>query len=52
MATIYNEIAAMTKGVAKSYGMTFVVKYSDAPASGSEPNSVMAAMGNDNTRVA
>ena len=45
MATIYNEIAAMTKGVAKQYGMAFVVKYSDTPASGSEPNSVMAAMG-------
>ena len=25
MAQIYNEISAMTKGVAKSYGMTFVV---------------------------
>jgi Skp family chaperone for outer membrane proteins len=45
MATIYNEIAAMTRGVARSYGMTFVVKYSDTPASGSEPNSVIAAMG-------
>ncbi len=45
MATIYNEIAAMTKGVAVSRQMAFVVKYSDTLASGSEPNSVMAAMG-------
>ena len=45
MATIYNEIAAMTKGVAQQRGMAFVVKYSDTLASGSEPNSVMAAMG-------
>lgn len=45
MATIYNEIAAMTRGVATQRGMAFVVKYSDTPASGSEPNSVMAAMG-------
>jgi Skp family chaperone for outer membrane proteins len=45
MATIFNEITAMTKAVALQRGMAFVVKYSDAPASGSEPNSVMAAMG-------
>jgi Skp family chaperone for outer membrane proteins len=45
MATIFNEIAAMTKGVAQQRQMAFVVKYTDAPASGSEPNSVMAAMG-------
>ncbi len=44
MATIYNEIAGMTKSVAKQRGMTFVVKYSDTPATGSEPNSVVAAM--------
>jgi Skp family chaperone for outer membrane proteins len=45
MATIYNEIADMTRVAAKHYGMAFVVKYTDVPASGSEPNSVMAAMG-------
>ena len=45
MATIYNEITAMTKGLANQRGMAFVVKYSDTPAAGSEPNSVMAAMG-------
>jgi Skp family chaperone for outer membrane proteins len=44
MATIYNEVATMAKSVAKQRGMTFVVKYSDAPANGSEPNSVVAAM--------
>ena len=44
MASIYNEVSAMTKGVAMQRGMTFVVKYSDALASGSEPNSVMATM--------
>lgn len=44
MATIYNEIATMARSVAKKRGMTFVVKYSDAPATGSEPNSVVAAM--------
>lgn len=44
MATIYNEIAIMARGVATQRGMAFVVKYSDAPASGSEPNSVVAAM--------
>jgi Skp family chaperone for outer membrane proteins len=44
MATIYNEIAGMARGVATQKGMAFVVKYSDAPASGSEPNSVVAAM--------
>jgi Skp family chaperone for outer membrane proteins len=44
MATIYNEIATMARGVATQRGMAFVVKYTDAPASGSEPNSVVAAM--------
>ena len=44
MATIYNEVATMARGVAKQRGMSFIVKYSDQPASGSEPNSVVAAM--------
>ena len=44
MATIYNEIQRYAKWVAQRKNMTFVVKYSDQPASGSEPNSVMAAM--------
>jgi outer membrane protein len=44
MATIYNEVATMARGVAQQRGMAFVVKYSDQPASGSEPNSVVAAM--------
>ena len=44
MATIYNEIQRYAKWVAQRKNMTFVVKYTDQPASGSEPNSVMAAM--------
>ena len=44
MATIYSEIALMAKGVAKMNGMAFVVKYSDQMPTGSEPNSVVAAM--------
>lgn len=44
MATIYNEIQRYAKWVAQKKNMTFVVKYSDQAASGSEPNSVMAAM--------
>ena len=44
MATIYNEVATMARGVAQQRQMAFVVKYSDQPASGSEPNSVVAAM--------
>jgi len=44
MATIYNEVAEMARGVANQRGMTFVVKYTEQKPSGSEPNSVMAAM--------
>ncbi len=44
MATIYNDIQAMAKGVAEQRGYTFIVKYTDQAAAGSEPNSVMAAM--------
>ncbi len=44
MATIYNDIQGMAKGVAKQRGYTFIVKYTDQAAAGSEPNSVMAAM--------
>jgi Skp family chaperone for outer membrane proteins len=44
MATIYNEIQLYAKWVAKNKNMSFVVKYSEQAASGSEPNSVMAAM--------
>jgi Skp family chaperone for outer membrane proteins len=44
MAAIYNEVTAMTKAVAMRQGMSFVVKYSDAAAGGTEPNSVMAIM--------
>ena len=44
MALIYNEVASMVKSVSKQRGLTFVVKYSDAPAVGTDPDSVVAAM--------
>ncbi len=44
MATIYNEVAEMARGVANQRGMTFIVKYSDQKVAGTDPNSVMAAM--------
>ena len=44
MAGIYSEIAIMAKAVAQQRQMAFVVKYSDQMPTGSEPNSVVAAM--------
>jgi outer membrane protein len=46
MATLYREIQAMVGRVAKWRKMTYVVKVSNQPISGSNPNSVMAAMAN------
>jgi Skp family chaperone for outer membrane proteins len=46
MATIYNEIQQMAAGIAKSRGYTMVVRYSSAPASGSDPDSIRAVMAN------
>jgi Skp family chaperone for outer membrane proteins len=45
MATLYKEIQAMVARVAKWRGMTYVVKVSNRPITGTDPNSVMAAMG-------
>lgn len=44
LATIYKDIQDMTARVAKSKGLQFVVKVSNEPPSGSDPNSVLAAM--------
>jgi Skp family chaperone for outer membrane proteins len=44
LATIYNEVQGMTASVAKLHGMSFVVRVSREPVSGSEPNSVMSAL--------
>src|SRR4029077_21039747 len=46
MATLYKEIQAMVARVAKWKKMTYVVKVSNQPVSGGNPNSVMAAMAN------
>ena len=45
MATLYKEIQAMVARVAQWRGMTYVVKVSNRPITGTDPNSVMAAMG-------
>ena len=44
LAVIYNDIRLMTAAVARKKGMTYIVKISDEPISGSDPNSVMSAM--------
>jgi len=46
MATLYKEIQAMVARVAQWRKMTYIVKVSNQPISGSNPNSVMAAMAN------
>jgi outer membrane protein len=46
MATLYKEIQAMVARVAVWRKMTYIVKVSNQPVSGSNPNSVMAAMAN------
>src|SRR5208337_4084768 len=46
MATLYKEVQAMVARVAQWKKMTFVVKVSNQPIAGSNPNSVMAAMAN------
>ena len=46
MATLYKEVQAMVARIAKWRKMTYVVKVSNQPISGSNPNSVMAAMAN------
>jgi outer membrane protein len=44
LATMYNDIQTMAAAVAKQRGMTFVVKYSATPASGTDPKTVEAAL--------
>jgi Skp family chaperone for outer membrane proteins len=44
LATLYQEIQAMVSRVARARGMTYVVKVSNEPITGANPNSVMAAM--------
>ncbi len=44
LATLYQEIQVMVSRVARARGMTYVVKVSNEPITGANPNSVMAAM--------
>jgi len=44
MGTLYKEVQAMVARVAKWRGMTYVVKVTSRPITGSDPNSVMAAI--------
>jgi hypothetical protein len=46
MATLYKEVQAMVARVAQWKKMTYIVKVSNQPISGGNPNSVMAAMAN------
>lgn len=45
LATLYKEIQATVAQVAEYRGMSYVVQVSNGPVSGSNPQSVMAAMG-------
>lgn len=44
LATLYKEVQDMVRRIAVYRGMTYVVQVSNEPVSGSNPNSVMAAM--------
>ena len=44
LATLYQEIQVMVTRIAQHRGMTYVVKVSNEPITGANPNSVMAAM--------
>jgi len=44
LATLYKEVQATVAQVAEYRGMTYIVQVSNEPVSGSNPNSVMAAM--------
>jgi outer membrane protein len=46
MATLYKEIQGMVKQIAEMRRMNYIVRVSNQPISGSNPNSVMAAMSN------
>jgi outer membrane protein len=47
LATLYQEIQVMVTRIAQHRGMTYVVKVSNEPITGANPNSVMAAMVQD-----
>jgi Skp family chaperone for outer membrane proteins len=44
LATLYKEVQEMVSRIAQYRGMTYIVQVSNEPISGSNPNSVMAAM--------
>lgn len=44
LATLYKEIQSMVARVAKSRGMTYVLRVSNDPVTGSDPNSAMRAI--------
>lgn len=44
MATFYKEVQSMTERVAKSKGITYVVRISNEPVNSQDPEGVMAAM--------
>jgi outer membrane protein len=44
LATLYKEVQDMVAAVARHQGLTYVFQISNEPVSGSNPNSVMAAM--------
>jgi len=44
LATLYKEVQDMVQRLAEYRGMTYIVQVSNEPISGSDPNSVMAAM--------
>jgi Skp family chaperone for outer membrane proteins len=44
MGTLYKEIQEMVKNIAKTRKMNYIVKVSNQPITGSDPNSVMAAI--------
>jgi outer membrane protein len=46
MATLYKEVQAMVSRIAQWRKMTYIVRVSNQPIMGSNPNSVMAAMAN------
>ncbi len=46
MASLYNEVAEVAKKIARARKMTNVMKVTNKQPSGSDPNSVMAAMSN------
>lgn len=44
LATIYKEVQAMVEAVAKHNHMTYVIRISNEPITGADPNSALAAM--------